>query len=112
MSFGVLLSWFNTAIFEGWRSFTRLGDHVVSILATRGAGCIGSDFVLEWRTRSEGLLVSRENRGRAGRLEFLKGLQGREHHDFLLGVSPSPSRDCPTFAMRLRIDILCERLPR
>lgn len=55
------------------------------ILVTGGAGFIGSNFVLEWFTRSDEPVVNLDLLTYAGHLSNLKQLDGDERHVFIRG---------------------------
>lgn len=55
------------------------------ILVTGGAGFIGSNFVLEWFTRSDEPVVNLDLLTYAGNLSNLKQLDGDERHVFIRG---------------------------
>jgi len=57
----------------------------MTILVTGGAGFIGANFVLDWLTRSDEVVVNLDKLTYAGNLENLKSLQGDARHVFVRG---------------------------
>ncbi len=57
----------------------------MTILVTGGAGFIGSNFVLDWLTRSNESVVNLDKLTYAGNLENLASLQGDARHIFVQG---------------------------
>lgn len=57
----------------------------MTILITGGAGFIGSNFVLDWLSQSDELIVNLDKLTYAGNLENLVSLQGDARHTFVQG---------------------------
>lgn len=57
----------------------------MSILVTGGAGFIGSNFVLDWFSQSNELLINLDKLTYAGNVENLASLQGDARHQFVQG---------------------------
>ncbi len=55
----------------------------MSILVTGGAGFIGSNFILDWLTGSDELVINVDKLTYAGNLDTLKGLEGNTRHIFV-----------------------------
>ena len=55
----------------------------MSILVTGGAGFIGSNFILDWLTGSDELVINVDKLTYAGNLDTLKGLEGDTRHIFV-----------------------------
>ncbi|TDR31566.1 dTDP-glucose 4,6-dehydratase [Hydromonas duriensis] len=57
----------------------------MSILVTGGAGFIGGNFVLDWCSLSDELLINLDKLTYAGNLDTLATLKGRDNHVFVQG---------------------------
>ncbi|OAI04727.1 dTDP-glucose 4,6-dehydratase [Methylomonas methanica] len=57
----------------------------MSILVTGGAGFIGSNFVLDWLSQTDELVVNLDKLTYAGNLQNLASLQGDSRHEFVKG---------------------------
>lgn len=57
----------------------------MTILVTGGAGFIGSNFVLDWVSRSDELVVNLDALAYAGNPENLRSLEGNAQHDLVCG---------------------------
>ena len=57
----------------------------MSILVTGGAGFIGSNFVIDWLTHGNELVINLDKLTYAGNLQNLSELQGTTRHVFIKG---------------------------
>ena len=57
----------------------------MAILVTGGAGFIGSNFIINWLSKSNELVVNLDNLTYAGNLQNLDSLNGNEKHAFVRG---------------------------
>ena len=57
----------------------------MTILVTGGAGFIGSNFVIDWLTNNDEMVINLDKLTYAGNLDNLKSIEGNEKHVFVKG---------------------------